>query len=123
MTAAALLGQLRDMGWVLVEKGELDRLGLTNTNLTMQVDGLKQELDARDEHVLDLEAEVREAVPLAVLKDHYLAGIECDHDRKQDRASCSCSLVDLGWQPSVGAAVDSWIAHVKSVEGGGEHGA
>lgn len=65
----------------------------------------------------------RTFVGLDTLKDHYLAGVECDHDRKQDRASCACSRVDLGWQPSVGAAVDTWIAHVVEVEGGGEHGA
>lgn len=47
----------------------------------------------------------------ATLKRHYLAGIECSHERGMDLPMCACSLVDLGWQPSVGAAVDAWITH------------
>lgn len=47
-----------------------------------------------------------------VLRDHYLAGIVCDHERKADNPMCACSGVDLGWHPSVGAAVDAWVAHV-----------
>lgn len=161
------------LGWIEATRA-------TNVELTMRIDDLKQQMDARDERVLDLEAEIaalagliktlvkagrpyfdeafpsesldgrglalynawhramaeamfavdgrpdglsRTFVGLDTLKDHYLAGVECDHDRKQDRASCACSRVDLGWQPSVGEAVDSWIAHVRSVEGGGEHDA
>lgn len=47
-----------------------------------------------------------------ILKAHYLIGVECDPVNKQDRPSCQCSLVDLGWHPSIGQAVDAWIAHV-----------
>lgn len=42
-----------------------------------------------------------------VLKQHYLADIECDHERRMDKPRCACSLVDLGWHPSVGHAVDA----------------
>lgn len=55
-------------------------------------------------------------ISVGVLREHYLAGIECDHDMRADRASCACSLVDLGWQPNVGAAVESWVQHVMEVE-------
>ncbi len=47
----------------------------------------------------------------AGLATHWLAQIECDHDAEQDRPICGCSEVDLGWHPSVGAAVDHWIDH------------
>jgi hypothetical protein len=50
-----------------------------------------------------------------VLREHYLAGIECDHEHQRDRASCGCSLVDLGWHDSVGEARESWITHVVEV--------
>jgi hypothetical protein len=39
------------LGWV-------EETRATNVELTMQIDGLKSEMDARDERVLDLEAEV-----------------------------------------------------------------
>lgn len=55
------------------------------------------------------------AAPPHVLKAHYLAQIECDHERKMDRPMCNCSLVNLGWHPNVGAAVDAWIEHVMEV--------
>lgn len=46
-----------------------------------------------------------------VLREHYLMQITCDHERKMDNPVCACSLVNLGWHPSVGAAVDAWIEH------------
>lgn len=49
---------------------------------------------------------------IAVLADHYLFAINCDHELKRDQAWCACSLVNLGWHESVGAAVSSWIDHV-----------
>ena len=51
------------------------------------------------------------------LRDHYLAGIECDHERKRDRASCSCSRVTLPWRRTVGDAVESWARHVEEIAG------
>lgn len=47
-----------------------------------------------------------------VLRAHYLAEVICDHEGKRDNPVCSCSLVFLGWHPSVGAAVDAWVDHV-----------
>ena len=47
-----------------------------------------------------------------VLREHYLAEVICDHERKMDNPVCACSRVNLGWHPSVGAAVEAWIEHV-----------
>lgn len=47
-----------------------------------------------------------------VLTEHYLINVACDHALARDQPWCACSLVDLGWHPSVGAAVDAWISHV-----------
>lgn len=49
------------------------------------------------------------------LREHYLAEVICDHEQKIDNPRCACSLVDLGWHPSVGAAVGAWIDHVMEV--------
>lgn len=49
---------------------------------------------------------------VATLRAHWLAGLDCHEQWSLDRARCACSTVDLGWQVSVGAAVDTWIAHV-----------
>lgn len=46
------------------------------------------------------------------LHRHYLAGIECDHEAKTDKASCACSMVALPAKPTVGEAVATWIEHV-----------
>lgn len=48
----------------------------------------------------------------AALGDHWLAQVECDHEAKRDRPICGCSEVDLGWHPTVGAAVQAWIDHL-----------
>lgn len=69
------------------------------------------------EYAGGLEAEVarlreeRDAL-VASLEEHYLTGIECDHATGRDRPTCSCSLVDLGWHPSVGDAVKAWADHI-----------
>jgi len=47
-----------------------------------------------------------------VLREHWLVSVNCDHDKKTDRAQCSCSLVAFPERPSVGAAVSDWIDHV-----------
>jgi len=47
-----------------------------------------------------------------VLREHYLTGITCDHERGMDNPVCACSREFLGWHPSVGAAVEAWIGHV-----------
>lgn len=53
---------------------------------------------------------VVEAVKLR-LREHYLTGIHCDHERKTDRASCSCSIWRGEEKPSIDAAVKDWIEH------------
>ena len=50
-----------------------------------------------------------------VLKEHFLAGIECDHLAKTDTPSCSCSRVTFPAYRSVGEAVDGWIVHVMGI--------
>jgi hypothetical protein len=84
--------------------------------------------DARDPRIFELEEELRrcreahkvkpilpDAAPPEVLKAHYLAEVVCDHEQGMDQPRCACSLVNLGWHPSVGAAVDAWIEHVMEV--------
>jgi hypothetical protein len=51
------------------------------------------------------------------LRTHWLVGIECDEKKHQDRPSCACAAVDLGWHPTVGTAVDAWIFHVVVMTG------
>ena len=68
-------------------------------------------------------AEAKLAAIGTALREHYLAGISCDHARKEDNPVCACSRVFLGWHPSVGEAVEAWIGHVMEVAGGeGEAG-
>lgn len=54
-------------------------------------------------------------VSVEVLRQHWLRAMECDHATGQDKPHCSCSQVDLGWHPSIGAAVEAWLAHVSGV--------
>jgi hypothetical protein len=46
------------------------------------------------------------------LQQHYVVEMLCDHERKMNKPWCACSLVDLGWHSSVGAAARVWIDHV-----------
>lgn len=64
----------------------------------------------RCDGLMDLLAQRTELA--AVLREHFLAQIICDHDKKQDNPVCACSKVHLGWHPSVGAAVNAWVEHV-----------
>ena len=48
----------------------------------------------------------------AALAEHYLMTVNCDHDTGSDNPVCGCSVVNLGWHPSVGAAIQAWIDHV-----------
>jgi hypothetical protein len=83
------------------------------------------ELDERDREADDrIYSVVAEIVRAKVrgqfgraLREHYLAGISCDHARKEDNPVCACSRVFLGWHPSVGEAVEAWIGHVMEVAG------
>jgi hypothetical protein len=54
----------------------------------------------------------------AVLREHALTHIECDHDTKRDTPVCACSRAFLGWHPSVGEAVEAWVQHVSRVLSG-----
>ena len=54
-------------------------------------------------------------IPVSLLREHWLHAVECDHERKMDRPICACSRVDLGWHPSVGAAVEAWVSHLQTV--------
>lgn len=54
--------------------------------------------------------EVLNAVKLR-LREHWLTGIHCDHERKTDRASCSCSIWRGEEKPSIDAAVQDWVEH------------
>lgn len=58
-------------------------------------------------------ASVEDAIPVAVLRQHWLCAVECDHGSKRDKPHCACSQVDLGWHPSVGAAVEAWLTHIQ----------
>lgn len=48
----------------------------------------------------------------AVLADHYVTAIDCNHGKKTDTVRCSCSKWTGTPQLSVGAAVRQWILHV-----------
>jgi hypothetical protein len=50
-----------------------------------------------------------------ILFDHALVEIQCDHDAKTDRPICACSLIELGWYPTVGQARQAWVDHVVAV--------
>lgn len=58
---------------------------------------------------------VNEGVLRRCLREHYLAGIECDHVMRTDKASCACSAVNLPVCSTVGGAVQTWIDHVVEV--------
>lgn len=54
------------------------------------------------------------ALVFTLLADHWPT-IVCDHERKTDKAQCSCCTYEPPECPSVGAAVQSWIDHVRSL--------
>jgi len=49
----------------------------------------------------------------AALKEHWLTGVECDHEAKTDTATCYCSVWRSKPMPNIPAAVGEWIEHVK----------
>lgn len=49
---------------------------------------------------------------IAVLKEHWLTHIKCDHESKTDKAFCACSEMGGEECNSVGGAVQTWIDHV-----------
>jgi hypothetical protein len=52
---------------------------------------------------------------LETLADHWLAGIDCDHEAKTDTPRCACCSLAFPAYPNVGAAVRAWLAHVAEV--------
>ena len=83
---------------------------LTLLDAVSDYEGLRQVAgDAMDDR--DALAAKLERLP-QLLKDHYLTGIQCDPIKKMDWPTCQCSMVDLGWHPSIGEAVDAWVAHL-----------
>lgn len=96
---------------------QLDRVCAENDALVEHCNSLvyaKSTLsDSLDQVHAALKAEQEAWEP--VLRGHYLAAINCDHDRHMDQPVCACSIVALGWHPSVGAAVAAWASHVGEV--------
>ncbi len=52
-------------------------------------------------------------ITAAVLREHWLTGIECDHEARTDVATCFCARWRSEPQPSVIQAVERWIEHVQ----------
>jgi hypothetical protein len=67
---------------------------------------------ATEEQCSDLQRTFDSAHLRAILREHWITNIVCDHDTKTDRACCSCSAWRGNTKPSIGAAVDDWIDHV-----------
>ena len=56
-----------------------------------------------------------------VLREHWLTGLECDHEAKTDVANCFCGRWRPAPEPSVGQAVERWVEHVmEQVRRGGD---
>jgi len=63
-----------------------------------------------------------DAIPVSVLKEHWLTGVECDHATGTDVSTCFCGRWRSEARPSIPAAVESWIEHLRqqhAVETGG----
>lgn len=52
------------------------------------------------------------AIPVSILREHWLTGVECDHEAKTDVATCYCSRWRSAPQPNIPAAVNEWIKHL-----------
>jgi len=109
----------RVMGWPSAL--DLTDLLAEVTSLTAELDRLRESREyyrdmavERGKIMVAAEATVERQRPVieAALRQHYLAEIVCDHQRKMDNPWCACSLVNLGWHPSVGDAVQAWVDHV-----------
>lgn len=117
----AELGELRAHASSLEE--DLDHAGETIADYRDEVSRILSERDRlRDqlaEAVNPTAADYDHAAAIlqlrSVLKEHYLQGVTCDPQAKQDNPVCQCSRVHLGWHPSIGQAVDAWIDHVLGV--------
>lgn len=54
----------------------------------------------------------RDADVAAVLREHWLTSVECDHEAGTDVATCFCAVWRSEPQPTVRHAVERWIEHV-----------
>jgi len=79
-----------------------------------EFDAVFQAALAETNKELDDAAAQTAAAVTARLRGHWLTAVECDHEAATDTARCSCSMWTGTPQPSVGEAVDQWIAHVLS---------
>lgn len=95
--------------------------GDQNLRLSTKLLEQQDEINRLNDENRDLRAAVARAEQTttrvrARLADHYLAQMVCDHERGLDNPICACSLVHLGWHPSVGAAVAAWIEHALAAD-------
>ena len=120
---AAVLAALRDpqlaVMWMRIQAGATREAPDRRTVLCpgcLHDGALERQMDRA------LAAEANLAGIGTALREHYLAGIGCDHARKEDNPVCACSRVFLGWHTSKEAAVTAWVEHVMEVAGDGEQG-
>lgn len=89
-----------------------ERESLTDEERETDGERLRAELrECREAHAQRNAALLPDSISPVIAKRHYLAEVVCDHEAGRDKPRCACSRVDLGWHPSVGEAVDAWIAH------------
>lgn len=57
-------------------------------------------------------AGLRREMVAAALREHWLTGVQCNHDDKTDVATCFCARWRSADSPNVAVAVSEWINHV-----------
>jgi hypothetical protein len=78
------------------------------TKMWITAEGARQLRDWLDKALAD----PRGHIPVSVLREHWLTGVECDHENKTDVATCYCSRWRSTPQPNIPAAVNEWIKHL-----------
>ncbi len=80
----------------------------------MFITGARADGEIVNPHVLaDAQAPKPDFARMAqVLREHWLTGLECDHEAKTDVANCFCGRWRPAPEPSVGQAVERWVEHV-----------
>lgn len=89
-------------------EAKLERAERERTDIQADANEIEADYDDAEARLLAFRSAVRQ---------HYLAGVECDHDGKRDRSQCGFGDWQSEWQPNVGAAVDCWMEHVDAVTG------
>lgn len=92
-----------------VERLNFDEKSLRSAMMDMFRE-LEREREANDE--LEEALASQGAIPVEVLRGHYLSHVTCNEETHRDNPVCACSTVNLGWHLSVGDAVEAWIQHV-----------